>query len=206
MKTTANIKPAERDREQTEQRLLDSLGEMVRERGFEQIGINAVAARSGISKILIYRYFGSVEGLMAAYLRRHDFWINFQHEIPENQPINTYVKAMFREQIRNLRADPVLRRLSRWELSTDNAMVTELRTQREAAGLERVRQVCARSGRSIEEVAPLATLLSAAPMYLALLGEFCPAYNGIPLGTDQGWEQICGGIDALVDQWFGDSV
>lgn len=63
---------AERDREATERRLVDTVGELVRENGFEKIGVNAVAARSGVSKILVYRYFGSVEGLLAAYIRRYD--------------------------------------------------------------------------------------------------------------------------------------
>ncbi|MEG0647254.1 MAG: TetR/AcrR family transcriptional regulator, partial [Bacteroides sp.] len=53
-------KPVERDREATEKRLIDTIGQMVAEQGFEKIGINAVAAQSGVSKILIYRYFGSV--------------------------------------------------------------------------------------------------------------------------------------------------
>ena len=56
----------ERDREATEKRLLNTIGQMIAENGFEKIGINAVSAQSGVSKILIYRYFGSVEGLMTA--------------------------------------------------------------------------------------------------------------------------------------------
>ena len=54
----------ERDREATERRLLDTIGKMIAEDGFEKIGINAIATQSNVSKILIYRYFGSVEGLM----------------------------------------------------------------------------------------------------------------------------------------------
>jgi AcrR family transcriptional regulator len=48
----------ERDREATEKRLLDTIGKMIAEDGFEKIGINAIATQSGVSKILIYRYFG----------------------------------------------------------------------------------------------------------------------------------------------------
>ena len=68
------MKRKERDREATERRLLEAVGELVCESGFEQIGINALAARAGVSKVLVYRYFGSVDGLLAAYVRRHDFW------------------------------------------------------------------------------------------------------------------------------------
>ena len=45
--------PTERDRETTERRLLDTIGQMITESGFEKIGINAVASQSGVSKILM---------------------------------------------------------------------------------------------------------------------------------------------------------
>lgn len=192
----------ERDREATEERLLATVGEMVRNEGFEKLGINAVATHADVSKILIYRYFGSLEGLLAAYIRRHDFWINFPVELPAAEQLPAYLKAMFRAQVTQLRSDPVLRRLCRWELSSQNKMVIRLREQREKAGLERVRQVARITKRSETQVASVATLLSAALTYLTMLGELCPAYNGIPLDTDQGWEQIASGIDTLVDKWF----
>lgn len=47
----------ERDRDVTEQRMLKAVGEMIRRDGFEKLGVNAVAAHCGVSKILIYRYF-----------------------------------------------------------------------------------------------------------------------------------------------------
>ena len=40
----------ERDREATEKRLLGTIGQMINDNGFEKIGINAVAAQSGVSK------------------------------------------------------------------------------------------------------------------------------------------------------------
>jgi hypothetical protein len=35
-----------------------------------------------------------------------------------------------------------------------------------------------------------------------MLEEFCPEYNGIPIDKNEGWEQICHGIDILIDNWF----
>ena len=46
----------ERDREATEKRLLDTIGQMIAENGFEKIGINAVSAQSGVSQMR-HRYF-----------------------------------------------------------------------------------------------------------------------------------------------------
>ena len=189
----------ERDRETTERRLLDTIGQMINESGFEKIGINAVANQSGVSKILIYRYFGSVEGLMAAYIRQHDFWINFPQELPDRNQLQAFLKNMFKEQIEQLRSNPTLKRLYRWELSSDNEMIVKLREQREKAGMQRLAKISELTGYP-EELAPLATLLTASITYLVMLEEFCPVYNGIPLNNDTGWRQIIQGIDTLIDK------
>ncbi|MBS7348351.1 MAG: TetR family transcriptional regulator [Muribaculaceae bacterium] len=117
----------ERNREATEQRLLDTIGEMISEKGFENTGINTVSARSGVSKILIYRYFESIDGLIAAYIRKHDFWINSSFEFTEATDVAPAIKGMFREHIELLRREPVLRELYRWELSGDNEVIAALR-------------------------------------------------------------------------------
>ena len=190
----------ERDRETTERRLLDTIGQMINESGFEKIGINAVANQSGVSKILIYRYFGSVEGLMAAYIRQHDFWTNFPQELPDRNQLQAFLKNMFKEQIEQLRSNPTLKRLYRWELSSDNEMIVKLREQREKAGMQRLAKISELTGYPQEELAPLATLLTASITYLVMLEEFCPVYNGIPLNNDTGWRQIIQGIDTLIDK------
>lgn len=194
--------PLERDREATEKRLIETIGSMISENGFEKIGINAVASQAGVSKILIYRYFGSLDGLMAAYIRQHDFWINFPHEFPDQKELPEFLKNMFHGQINQLRSNPTLKRLYRWELSSNNEMIVKLREQREKRGVELVHTVCKLSNYPEKEIAVMATLLTASVTYLVMLEEFCPVYNGIPLNEDVGWEQISRGIDTLIDKVF----
>ncbi len=193
-------KSVERDREATEKRLIDTIGQMVAEQGFEKIGINAVAAQSGVSKILIYRYFGSVEGLMAAYIRKYDFWLNFPLEIPSKEDLPEFVKAMFKTQIEQLRSNPTLRMLHRWELSCNNEIVAKLRQQREQTGYRIVEIASQLMGYPKEEMAVIASVVTASITYLVMLGEFCPVYNGIAISEDAGWEQMISGIEVMVDK------
>lgn len=193
-------KSVERDREATEKRLIDTIGQMVAEQGFEKIGINAVAAQSGVSKILIYRYFGSVEGLMAAYIRKYDFWLNFPLEIPSKEDLPEFVKAMFKSQIEQLRSNPTLRMLHRWELSCNNEIVAKLRQQREQTGYRIVEMASQLMGYPKEEMAVIASVVTASITYLVMLGEFCPVYNGIAISEDAGWEQMISGIEVMVDK------
>lgn len=194
----------ERDRQATERRLLKTVGEMIAENGFEKIGINAVANCSGVSKVLIYRYFGSVEGLMAAYIRQHDFWINFSLELPDRSQLPLFLKTMFRRQIEQLRNNPVLKRLYRWELSAENEMIVKIREQRERTGLKLIEKVSRLTGFPEKEIAVMASILTASITYLVMLEEFCPVYNGIALDGDSGWEQINEGIETLIDKIFAD--
>lgn len=194
----------ERDRQATERRLLKTVGEMIAENGFEKIGINAVANCSGVSKVLIYRYFGSVEGLMAAYIRQHDFWINFSLELPARSQLPLFLKTMFRRQIEQLRSNPVLKRLYRWELSSENEMIVKIREQRERTGLKLIEKVSRLTGFPEKEIAVMASILTASITYLVMLEEFCPVYNGIALDGDSGWEQINEGIETLIDKIFAD--
>ena len=84
----------EKDRETTEKRLLTAVGEIVEESGLESLGINAVAQRAGVSKMLIYRYFGSLEDLIAQYIIQRDYWVNIPTEIPGKNELNAFVKDM----------------------------------------------------------------------------------------------------------------
>ena len=195
-------KEVTKNRQATEKLLINAVDRLIEENGFEGLGINAVAAKAGVSKMLIYRYFDSLDGLIAAYIQQHDYWINFKEETPDAEHLATFIKKIFKNQIRLLRSSYPLRRLYRWELSTNNAQIKRLRDEREEKGLWIVDTVSKLSGHPQKETAAVATLLSAAISYLVLLGENYPTYNGVRLQEEKGWEQIESSIDLLVDLWL----
>ncbi len=189
----------EKDREATEQRLIAAMGELIEEKGFEKVGVNAVAERAGVSKMLIYRYFNSLDGLIYAYIQKNDFWTNPPANYPPPPELKDYLKKMIRNQIRQLRKDIPLKRLRQWELSTHNPMVKELFEKREAGGMELVQFISGFSTVSKDNIAALATLINSSITYLILLEENFPVYNGIPIQTDEGWEKIAEGIDYIIN-------
>jgi len=58
-----------RNRSDTVQRVVEALEAVIIERGWEGVGINYVAQKANVSKVLIYRYFGSLDGLLDFYVR-----------------------------------------------------------------------------------------------------------------------------------------
>ena len=192
-----------KDRDLTEKKILDAVGKIISENGFEKVGVNAVAQEAGVSKMLIYRYFGNVDELIAHYIMKHDYWINISTgTIPEIENLSEFLKDMFRMQISQLRSDETLKRLYRWELSTSNPITARLRSKREANGLLLIEMISKLTSYPQKEIAALASILSAAISYLALLEEQCPVYNGIGLQSNEGWEQITQGTDLMIDLWI----
>ena len=190
-----------KDREITEQKILDAVGSMIETDGFESLGINAVAQKAGVSKMLIYRYFGGLDQLIAKYILQHDYWVNTELPLHDISGVGACLKQMFREQIATLRSNMVLKRLHRWELTADNEVVRLLRERRETNGCELVRVVSRLTKSPYAEVATMATLLSAAISYLTLIEEQNKVYNGIDLCSDEGWQQLATGIDQIIDLW-----
>lgn len=191
-----------KDREATEKRLLAALGEIIEESGLEFLGVNAVAQRAGVSKMLIYRYFGSLEELIGRYIMQRDYWVNIPEELPAQDELNAFVKNMFREQIRRFREDKLLIRLYRWELSAGNPVVEQIRRKREENGLKLIEFISRSSGIPYSQIQFLATMLSSSISYLAMFGDVASVYNGYDFKTDESWRQLEEGINLLVDKWI----
>ena len=191
-----------KNREQTEEKILEAVGSIIENQGFEKVGINAIATEAGVSKMLIYRYFGGVEELIAQYLIQKDYWANTDAAIINPEAVGDSIKSMFRRQVEQLRNDITLRRLYRWELSTNNQNIRQLMNRREENGCRLIKIVSALTGCPDAQVAALASILSASISYLALLEDQCQSYNGICLQTDEGWTQLMQGIEMIIDLWI----
>ena len=191
-----------KNREQTEEKILEAVGSIIESQGFEKVGINAIATEAGISKMLIYRYFGGVEELIAQYLIQKDYWANTDAAIINPEAVGDSIKSMFRRQVEQLRNDITLRRLYRWELFTDNQNIRQLRNRREENGCRLIKMVSALTGCPDAQVAALASILSSSISYLVLLEDQCQSYNGICLQTDEGWNQLMQGIEMIIDLWI----
>lgn len=189
----------ERDRELSEEKLINAVGDLIQKVGFENIGINQVAKHAGFSKNLIYRYFGSLDGLIYAYMKKHDFWVNTIIEIPDINNLKEYLKGLFRRQIIDHRGNVAFKRLRRWELSTNKDIVEEIRAEREKNGIEFIELMSKFTKIGQKDVRAIATLVNAGLTYLVILEEVCPIYNGIDIQSDEGWNQIAEGIDLLID-------
>ena len=50
---------------ETEKKLLEAVSYIIENDGFTKIGVNRIANQAGCDKVLIYRYFGGLDRLLA---------------------------------------------------------------------------------------------------------------------------------------------
>lgn len=191
-----------KNREQTECKILEAVASIVESEGFEKLGINTIASKANVSKMLIYRYFGGLDELIAQFIMQKDYWANTDTVIINPKSVGDSIKSMFRKQIEQLRSDVTLRRLCRWELSCNNTSIEQLRAKREENGCSLIKMVSTLTSCPNTEIAALASILSASISYLALVEDQCLTYNGISLQTDKGWDQIMQGVEMIIDLWI----
>ena len=62
------------------EKLFQTAARLFYEHGYRAIGVDTIAAKSGIGKMTLYRHYPSKDDLIVAYLRGHDdiFWNNFE--------------------------------------------------------------------------------------------------------------------------------
>jgi len=58
-----------RNKQRTQARILDAVGEIIEQSGMHALGINLLARTSGHNKVLIYRYFGDLDHLISQYIQ-----------------------------------------------------------------------------------------------------------------------------------------
>ena len=191
-----------KDKEKTKHRLIEAVGRVLRTKGFQKIKVNEVATEARVSKILIYRYFGDLEGLIDAYIRQKDFWISYQFEKANSQNIREAIKKMYREQIQSMREDDAFKELHLKELADKKPLSDEVEKIRESNGMELIEKVQHITQKPKKEVAALASILGGAITYLSLYEAMGDEFNGIDLKSEEGWEQIAQGCDLLIDLWF----
>lgn len=109
------------NREETAERILEAGLALLAEEGFSGLGVNVLARRSGADKQLIYRYFGGMEGLLAALGRRVAGRLTAGLGEARAANYADLVEALLLALLRHLRADAQYRELRMMEVAAPSA-------------------------------------------------------------------------------------
>lgn len=197
----------QRDRQRTQQKLVQAAIDIVRERGFTGLGINAIAERAGVSKVLLYRYFGDLSGLYRAVAEEVDpLQSQAAHrllsELDPSLPPDEVIRRVVVELHRAIKHDELTKNLLIWELSNQNTITEAFSAARERTGVElserfRDRLVGTETAENVDVNALLA-IVTAGVFYLTLRSDSVDVYNGIDISSEEGWERIASALAELL--------
>ncbi len=198
---------ARRDPEETKARILDALARLILRDGLAAVGVNALARETGADKVLIYRYFGDLDGAYRAFAERGDFWYRAEDLLagvdPARMTLADAVKLSLRRHAAEIRKRPVTLAVLAAEPANRTALVIALEDIREKRALEIAEWLAAqyRIPRGLD-IEAIAALLAAALNYLAARSRKIRVFSGVKIKSDADWERLLKAVDRLVDGVF----
>ena len=198
------LKARTRDREATEAGLIAALERVISRDGFKGLGVNAVAREAGVDKVLIYRYFGDLEGLIEAFGKRLDLWVGeAPTQPPDGSDYSTRIRGLLRGYVASLRRNPSLKQILAWELTDRSAILRKLdasRSRTVAAWFAQARgDTVAPAG---VDAPAVNALLLAGMHYLALREQTPGSFAGLDLSVPETWERLERAADSILAQAF----
>jgi AcrR family transcriptional regulator len=128
---------SKKNRDETMQKLIAAVGEILKEKGYTGLGVNKIALRAGVSKELIYRYFDSLNNLLRAYISSRDYWqplLRDLNEANDKQNTLTMFTELLQNQFRFFFEEKEMRRFILWQISEYNTLLRSISEERESEG------------------------------------------------------------------------
>ncbi len=184
-----------RDKKITSRRLINAVGSLLAKKGFVGVGVNAVAREAGVDKVLIYRYFGGLEGLIAAFAQEGDFWpsalelaggdLQKFSQMPLDARLSYFGSNFFQA----LKKRPVTQAIMAWEMIEPNGLTEELERIREEGIMEFFKMFFTKEEINFDLQAVI-MLLGAGISYLVIRSKHIDFYGGLELNSDEGWKRM----------------
>jgi AcrR family transcriptional regulator len=201
----AKNQPPLRDRQITSRILISAVGSLLAKKGFKGLGVNAVAREAGVDKVLIYRYFDGLPGLIAAFAQQEDFWPSTREmaggdlERFSGLPLDKKLSMFSANFIQALKKRPLTRAIMAWEMIEPNELTEELERVREESIMTFFQMYFTKDKTGIDLQA-LVMLVGAALSYLVIRSDNIDVYGGLDLATDQGWDRIASVVNMVIQR------
>lgn len=192
---------------ETEKRLLEAVSRIIEEEGFIKIGINHIARKAQCDKVLIYRYFGGLDGLLVAWARQHDFYSfaysEFTHQIGQatDMDVRDIIKTVLLKQLEYLKENHLMQELYAWELS-GNSSFRAIQVEREKNGYKLQEELEKRLGDNCGNCNFYITLIIAAINYIVLFTRQYNMFNGIDFSKPEAWNELKNVVCDYVDMFL----
>lgn len=193
-------------KEITKEKLVTAVGKVLAKEGFKGLGVNKVARRAGVDKVLVYRYFNGLPGLVKAYSQTVDFWPKVDEILgPDPERVKAMapdqqVAHFFKSFAAALRKRPATQDILAWELLERNELTRQLEDIRVKTILEYFD--CLDKIPEDDNLSAIVVLMGGAVNHLIVKSRIHPFVGNIDLGSEKGWHRVNQGIDLLLKGIF----
>ncbi len=131
--------PGKRNEADKRSRLIRAVGETLKEEGYQGLGLNRIALRAGVSKPMVYRYFGGLNGLLKAYIEKMDGWLPYFESLdlpasPTTEELKACLIKMLQDQFLYFHREKEMQQLVLWQISEYEALMRAACQAREREG------------------------------------------------------------------------
>lgn len=204
---TTNLNP--RNKELTKRKLINAVAFIFKNEGYAGLGVNKVAKLAEVNKKLIYRYFGSFERLIEAYVVETDYWMRFadhmrELSIPDNAPgMQRLLSQVLKNQFIYFLEDKEMQQLILWELSVKSDLMRSIHNTREAMGAQFLEMSDTYLGKKAVNFRAIAALLVGGIYYMILhMRHNGGMFSDVNLASERGRQDILDAIDQVVEIAF----
>ncbi|MBN8823024.1 MULTISPECIES: TetR/AcrR family transcriptional regulator [unclassified Spirosoma] len=182
-----------RNRAKTTQRIVEALEDVIAEYGLEGVGVNRVAEKANVSKVLIYRYFGGMEGLLEYYVKMGKLFPVFTPAVLDQiRPLHEsdVARIWYRQVIQTYRYFRTFKAareiLKASVIENDSIASTTTRAQDE----EMTRLVSQLSFVKGADTQAVSAVILGAMNYLTIMAQNDHTMISIDLRSEEGWQRI----------------
>lgn len=211
LEKTVLSKTEPKNRKLTERKLIDAVGDIIRSNGYTGLGVNAIAKNAGVSKKLIYRYFGTVDALIETYLVEKDYWVTFSKKVSDavdlankKQPMIEFISSILENQFEFFFNEDEMQRIILWEISEKTSMLNELCKKREVMGEELLKLTDPYFKDSEVNFRAVSAIIVCGIYYAVLHAKKnSSTICGLDLNTEAGRNEITKAVRKIVELSFG---
>ncbi|WP_461106611.1 TetR/AcrR family transcriptional regulator [Spirosoma koreense] len=182
-----------RNRAATTQRIVDALEKILNEDGLKGVNINAVAEKAAVSKVLVYRYFGSTEGLLEYYLRMGRLIPRYttdgieQIRPTEARELATVWSGHALQLFRQIRSSRAARAILKASVQEQDPLADTVSRLQDEEMTYLVSQLAFVNGADFQAAS---AVIMGALSYLTIQAQFDRPVIGIDLRSEEGWLRI----------------
>ena len=183
-----------KDRAATEEKIYESFLNLLEEKGPQAVGINAIAKKAGVSKELIYRYYGGLQGLLLHLAKKGDFFKSMlalqNSDLATVEDIKDFAKAGTQE----LRENKLTQEILRWQLLENNEATRDLfkYSNKEMGKVFAISDKDTSLNHAFQ-------LMIGGYIYFTLLSKFNKKFITTDLTSEESWDNFDKAIEKTID-------